>query len=138
MKYLVMVQCTQADYDAMAGRGTEHNPAWNRQDMEAMFSFMDDLNKELTSNGELVDAQGLAAPATTRQVARDAAGEVVVTDGPYSETTEMMAGFWVLECESLERVTRIAERIIQAPEPAGAPSYPVLIRPIQDGPDLLA
>jgi hypothetical protein len=136
MKYLVMVHCTQADYDAMAGRGSDRSPAWSEAEMKAMFSFMEELNDELTRTGELVDAQGLAAPATARSVALDAQGETVVTDGPYGETTELMAGFWVLECESLERVTELAARINRCPEPAGSPSYPVVIRPVQDGPDL--
>jgi len=57
----------------------------------------------------------------------------VITDGPYSETKELLCGYWVLECESLERVTEIAERIAQCPQPAGAPGYPVVIRPILDG-----
>lgn len=57
----------------------------------------------------------------------------MITDGPYSETKELLAGYWVLDCPSLERVTEIAERVLQCPQPAGAPVYPVVIRPIDDG-----
>ncbi len=53
----------------------------------------------------------------------------VITDGPYSETKELLAGYWVLDCESLERVTEIAARVARCPQPAGAPDYPVVIRP---------
>lgn len=56
----------------------------------------------------------------------------MITDGPYSEPEELPDGYWVLECESLERVTEIAERA-RCPQPAGAPDYPVVIRPIMDG-----
>ncbi|MFE2404371.1 YciI family protein, partial [Streptomyces rubiginosohelvolus] len=59
----------------------------------------------------------------------------VVSDGPYSETKELLAGFWILDCESLERVTEIAARVARCPQPAGAPEYPVLIRPVDGGLD---
>jgi hypothetical protein len=57
----------------------------------------------------------------------------VITDGPYSETKELMAGYWLLECASLERVTEIADRVTRCPQPAGAANRPVVIRPVQDG-----
>ncbi|TCR15328.1 YciI family protein [Streptomyces sp. BK205] len=133
MKYLVMVQATQADYEAMRGKGSEHSPAWGEQEIQAMYAFMGAINNDLSETGEFLDAQGLAEPAKIRHVSRDADGKAVITDGPYGETKELMCGYWVLECESLERVTEIAERIAQCPQPAGAPEYPVVIRPILDG-----
>lgn len=133
MKYLVMVQATQADYEAMRGKGSEQSPVWSEQEIQAMYAFMGAINNDLSETGEFLDAQGLAEPAKIRHVSRDADGKAVITDGPYSETKELMCGYWVLECESLERVTEIAERIAQCPQPAGAPEYPVVIRPILDG-----
>jgi len=133
MKYLVMVQATQADYEAMRGKGSEQSPAWSEQEIQTMYAFMGAINNDLSETGEFIDAQGLAEPAKVRHVSRDADGKAVITDGPYSETKELMCGYWVLECESLERVTEIAERIAQCPQPAGAPEYPVVIRPILDG-----
>ncbi|MFM9366815.1 YciI family protein [Streptomyces sp. Da 82-17] len=131
MKYLVMVQGAQADYEAMSGKANEHSPAWSEKDVQAMFSFMENLNNDLAESGEMIDAQGLTEPAQTRFVGRDKDGRPVVTDGPYSETKEVLAGYWVLDCESLERVTEIANRIQECPQPEGAPVYPVVIRPIQ-------
>ncbi|MFF7052101.1 YciI family protein [Streptomyces griseorubiginosus] len=133
MKYLVMVQATQADYEAMRGKGSEQSPVWSEQEIQAMYAFMGAINNDLSETGEFLDAQGLAEPAKIRHVSRDADGKAVITDGPYGETKELMCGYWVLECESLERVTEIAERIAQCPQPAGAPEYPVVIRPILDG-----
>ncbi|WP_326664512.1 YciI family protein [Streptomyces canus] len=133
MKYLVMVQGAQADYEAMRGKGSEQSPAWSEQEIQTMYAFMGAINDDLSETGELLDAQGLAEPAKVRHVSRDADGKAVITDGPYSETKELLCGYWVLECESLERVTEIAERIAQCPQPAGAPEYPVVIRPILDG-----
>jgi|SRR3954454_11227449 hypothetical protein len=133
MKYLVMVQGAQADYEAMQGKANAHSPAWAQEDVQAMYAFMNALNDDLAESGEMIDAQGLAAPAKTRLVGLGDDGKSVITDGPYGETKEMLAGYWVLDCASLERVTEIAERVLQCPQPAGAPNYPVVIRPIDSG-----
>jgi hypothetical protein len=130
MKYLVMVQGNQIDYEAMSGKADTNSPAWSEPDIQAMFAFMGALNDDLAESGEMVDVQGLVEPAKTRHVSLDADGKAVITDGPYSETKELLAGYWVLDCASLERVTEIAERIARCPQPAGAPEYPVVIRPI--------
>ncbi|MFJ6631218.1 YciI family protein [Streptomyces sp. NPDC091376] len=132
MKYLVMVQGTQADYEAMRGRPSQHSPLWSEKDLQAMFSFMEGINNDLAESGELVDAQGLVEPAKTRFVSVDGEGRPVISDGPYGETKELLAGYWVLDCASLERVTEIAARVARCPVPEGAPEYPVVIRPIQD------
>ncbi|MFJ1971913.1 YciI family protein [Streptomyces sp. NPDC087903] len=133
MKYLVMVQGTQADYESMRGKASPGAPAWSEQELQAMYAYMGAISDDLSEKGELVDAQGLAEPAQTRQVALGEDGKVVITDGPYSETKELMAGYWVVECESLERVTEIAERVTRCPGPEGLTNYPVVIRPIMDG-----
>lgn len=121
MKYLVMVQGTQADYDAMQGKGSPGSVAWTQEDIQAMFAWMGAINNDLAETGEMIDAQGLAEPAKTRHVTLGDDGKAVITDGPYSETKELLAGYWVLDCASLERVTEIAERVLQCPQPAGAP-----------------
>ncbi|MYS94887.1 MULTISPECIES: YciI family protein [Streptomyces] len=133
MKYLVMVQGTQADYEAMRGRASANSPAWSEEELQAMFAYMGAINDDLSETGEFVDGQGLAEPAQTRHVTLGDDGKAVITDGPYSETKELLAGYWVLECESLDRVTEIAERVARCPQPAGAPDHPVVIRPIMDG-----
>ncbi|MFJ9827057.1 YciI family protein [Streptomyces sp. NPDC101160] len=140
MKYLVMVQGAQADYDAMNGKASAHSPAWSEQDLKTMFAHMNAINDDLAESGELVDAQGLVEPGRTRFVSVDDEGRPVVTDGPYGETKEVLAGYWVVDCESLERVTEIAARAASCPQPAGAPEYPVVIRQIDErgGADLLA
>ncbi|MEU1314117.1 YciI family protein [Streptomyces tibetensis] len=133
MKYLVMVQGTQADYEAMQGEASTDFPAWSEEELQTMFAYMGAINDDLSESGELVDAQGLAEPAQTRSVTLGDDGKAVITDGPYSETKELLAGYWVLECESLERVTAIADRVSRCPQPVGAPAHPVVIRPIMDG-----
>ncbi|WP_406452592.1 YciI family protein [Streptomyces sp. NBC_00876] len=133
MKYLVMVQGSQEDYEAMRGNASAGNPAWSEKDVQTMFAFMGAINDDLAETGELIDAQGLVEPAKTRFVTAGEDGRPVITDGPYGETKELLAGYWVLECESLERVTEIAARVTQCPAPAGAPARPVAIRAIDSG-----
>jgi hypothetical protein len=133
MKYLVMVQGTQADYEGMRGKASAGSPAWSKQELSAMYAYMGAINDDLSESGELVDGNGLAEPAQTRLVTVGEDGRTVITDGPYSETKELMAGYWVLECESLERVTEIAERVTRCPGPEGLTNCPVVIRPILDG-----
>ncbi|MGI5457921.1 YciI family protein [Streptomyces sp. CA-249302] len=133
MKYLVMIQCTQADYEGMQGRANATAPAWSQEEVQAMYAFMGALSDDLAETGEMIDAQGLVEPARTRLVGLGDDGKPVITDGPYGETKELLAGYWVLDCASLERVTEIAERVLQCPLPAGATSYPVVIRPIDSG-----
>ncbi|MFF8955231.1 YciI family protein [Streptomyces sp. NPDC014894] len=132
MKYLVMIQGTQADYEAMGGKPSAHSPAWSEQDLQAMFAFMGAVNADLVESGELVDGQGLTEPARARTVSAGPDGRPLITDGPYGETKEVLAGYWVLDCESLERVTEIAARVASCPAPEGAAQYPVVIRPLQD------
>ncbi|MEV0178339.1 YciI family protein [Streptomyces sp. NPDC050625] len=133
MKYLVMVQGTQADYEGMRGKASEHAATWTEEELQAMYAYMGAINDDLAESGEIIDAQGLAEPARTRLVSRTPDGGTEITDGPYSETKELMAGYWVLECESLERVTEIAERVSRCPGPKGQTGHPVVIRPIMDG-----
>ncbi|MFB7586716.1 YciI family protein [Streptomyces sp. NPDC056169] len=133
MKYLVMVQGSQADYEAMVGRGSAGSPAWDKAALKTMFEHMNAINTELTARGEMLDAQGLAAPSTTRFVTVDGEGRPVVTDGPYAETKEVLAGYWLLDCASLDRVTEIAAQVARCPVPAGSPEYAVVIRPVDEG-----
>ncbi|MGI5048458.1 YciI family protein, partial [Streptomyces sp. JAC25] len=56
MKYLVMVQGSQADYAAMSGESSGGRPAWSRKDMQEMFAFRESINNDLAESGEMVDA----------------------------------------------------------------------------------
>jgi hypothetical protein len=113
---MILTYASQQDYDGMAGKPGE-GPAWAPEEMAAMGAFMEGLNKELVDSGELVETRALIAPVHTRRVgSRD--GAPIVTDGPYAETQEVLAGYWVVECESFDRATAIAERLGQCPAPA--------------------
>ncbi|MDQ0932572.1 YciI family protein [Streptomyces turgidiscabies] len=133
MKYLVMVRGTQEDYDAQSGKGAPDGPTWTEEDLQIMYAYMGAINAELAETGEFLDANGLAEPARIRHVSAGRDGGAVITDGPYGETEELMAGYWLLECASLERVTEIAARVTRCPVPEGIPQHPVEIRPVLDG-----
>jgi hypothetical protein len=115
VKYMILTYGSQQDYDGMAGKATD-KPAWSAEDFAAMGAFMEKFNKDLEESGELVETRGLAAPVHTRRLgSKD--GVPVVTDGPYAETQEVLAGYWVVECESFDRATEIAARLEQCPAP---------------------
>ncbi|MQY30531.1 YciI family protein [Nocardia aurantia] len=129
MKYMILTYGSQQDYDALAGANTG-GPAWTPDDVAAMGAFMETFSKELEESGELVETRGLAAPVHTRRLgAKD--GTAFVTDGPYAETQEVLAGYWVVECESFDRATEIAARLsgCPAPEQVAANAY-ADVRPI--------
>ncbi|MRH87691.1 hypothetical protein GFY24_09545 [Nocardia sp. SYP-A9097] len=132
MKYMILSYASQRDYDGMSG-GTAETPGWAPEDFAAMFGFMESFNKELAESGELVETRGLAAPVHTRRVGNKD-GQAFVTDGPFAETQEVLAGYWIVECESFDRATEIAGRLQQCPAPAQAAANAYAdIRPIADG-----
>jgi hypothetical protein len=133
-KYLVMIFGNQADYDAMNGKASEGRPAWSQQDLQTMFKYMESINNDLAESGEFVDGQGLAEPSRSVVVTAGPNGAPVVSDGPYGETREVLAGYWVLDCASIERVTEIAKRVHECPLPAGTASSDVVVRPIDEAP----
>ena len=71
------------------------------------------FGEELAASGELIVTEALADPSlTTRVSVRD--GQVVTSDGPYAESKELLAGFYLLECESVDRAVEIAARVPEA------------------------
>jgi hypothetical protein len=116
MKYMILMYGSQRNYDGMAGSAEGGQPAWSAADFAAMGAFMESFGEDLAGSGELVDAQGLAAPVHARRIRlRD--GVPVVTDGPYAETEEVLAGYWLVDCGSFDRATEIAARLTNCPGP---------------------
>lgn len=132
MKYMILAYGSQQDYDAMVGKPTD-GPAWTAEDFAAMGEFMTKLNQELVESGELVETRGLDAPVHTRRISTGPTGEPVVTDGPYAETQEVLAGYWIVECASFDRATQIAARLCHTPGPAHAATRAYAdVRPIAE------
>ena len=139
MKYMILAYGSQQDYDALAGRPDPGRPAWSAEDFAVMGAFMEKFSKELAESGELVETRGLTAPVHARRVQLDH-GATVVTDGPYAEAQEVLAGYWIVECVSFDRATEIAARLSACPGPAaadGARAPFADVRPIADSRDEL-
>lgn len=134
MKYMIMLYASQQDYDLMTGKPTD-KPAWSPEDVAAMHKFMGAWNQELIDSGEFVDARGLAAPVHTRRIHGLQNGVPVVTDGPYPETQEVLAGYNIVECESFDRATEIAARVTKCPAPGDLSGRELFVdvRPIAEG-----
>jgi hypothetical protein len=131
MKYMILTYASQRDYDGMAGKPSEE-PVWSAEDFAAMAEFMEAFNKDLADSGELVETRALAAPVLTRRLQLQD-GVPVVTDGPYAETQEVLAGYWIVECDSFDRATEIAARLAKCPAPEQVAATAVAdIRPIAD------
>jgi hypothetical protein len=94
---------------------------WAPEDVTAHIRFQHDLNRELTESGELVDAQGLASPDAAKFVRFDGVGSPVVTDGPFPESKELLAGYRIVDVESEARAIEIAAKASAAPGPRGVP-----------------
>ncbi|MBO0708707.1 MAG: hypothetical protein J2P43_02930 [Candidatus Dormibacteraeota bacterium] len=136
MKYMILTYASQRDYDAMAGKPAG-DAVWSPQDFAAMGAFMESFNRELSESGELVETRALAAPAHARRL-QTRGGAPVVTDGPFAETTEVLAGYWIVECESFDRATAIAAKLSSCPGPpeASARAY-ADVRPVVESRDEL-
>ncbi|MEY2581641.1 MAG: hypothetical protein QOE09_1490 [Ilumatobacteraceae bacterium] len=109
---------------------------WSPEDVRAHIDFQHALNHELTELGELVDAQGLAGPDQAKFVVSDGASAPVITDGPYPESKELLAGYRLIDVETLERAIEIAAKASAAPGPKGVPvRQPIEVRQALSAPD---
>ena len=132
MKYMILINASQPDYDAMTGRPDSGQPGWTSAEFAALGAFMESFNQDLADSGELVDTRGLTAPAHARRIQLQE-GVPVVTDGPYAEAEEVLAGYWIVECDSFDRATQIAGRLTGVPGPDHARNRAVIdVRPIAE------
>jgi hypothetical protein len=127
MKYMLMMH-------APRGTGDYQVDQWSPEDFQAHIAFMHRFNRELTESGEWADAQGLTPPGEARLVRAGKDG-APVTDGPFPEAKEFLAGYWIVEVDSPERAYEIAARASAAPGPGGAPlNMPIEVRRVMSAP----
>jgi hypothetical protein len=132
MKFMLMM-------NAPRGKGDWQVSNWSADDLKAHIGFMKRLNKELKDAGEFVGAEGLASPGEARIVRASKSGAPEVTDGPFAEAKEFLAGYWIVDVESPEQAYAIAARASAAPGPGGAPiNMPIEVRQVMSGPPLEA
>jgi hypothetical protein len=128
VKYIVLMQFSAAgaEFPAM--------DTWTPEEVRAHMQHMHRLNEELEAAGERVDAQGLAGPQAAR-IVRANGGSPLVTDGPFPETKEFLAGYLIVDCADEQRAIAVAAQMSAAPGPGGAPlNMPIEVRPVLAAP----
>ena len=128
MKYMLMM-------NAPRGTGDYAVVNWGPDDFKAHIAFMKQFGQELSQAGELVGAEGLASPAQAKLVRASSSGAPEVTDGPFAEAKEFLAGYWIVDVERPQRAYEIAARASAAPGPGGKPiNMPIEVREVMSGP----
>ncbi|MBS45835.1 MAG: hypothetical protein CMH83_22210 [Nocardioides sp.] len=92
---------------------------WTPEEVEAHMAFMRDFATRLEQTGEYVDGQALAQDGFW--VRHDGPGRPPVTDGPFAETKDLIAGWMVIDVESTERAVELAGELSAAPAAGGEP-----------------
>ncbi len=90
--------------------------SWTPEEIEAHIAYQHDLNDELTERGEFVEGQALTAPEQAKFVVSDGVAVPVVTDGPFPESKELLAGYRIVDVDSLDRAIEIAAKGSAAPQ----------------------
>jgi hypothetical protein len=107
---------------------------WRPDEIAAHMNYYEALNRDLIESGELVEGTILAHPRQARIVRCDGASPPIVTDGPFPESKEVVAGFQVVDVESEARAVEIAARVSAVPGPAGVPlQQPIEVRQVMTG-----
>ena len=116
-------------------RGPYQMEGWSKDDVKRMVGFMHTLNADLKTKGQLAVAEGLVSPEEARIVKANDDGSPSVTDGPFAESKEFIAGFWIIEVKDAAEAYRIAARISLCPGPGGKPLHmPLEVRAVGQAP----
>src|SRR4029453_363332 len=95
---------------------------WAPEDVEAHMAFLRHVSELLEENGEYVDAQALTPARTWVRYGAPGAAPVP-TDGPLPETSDLVAGWYMIDVESHERALELAAYVSSEPGPGGEPLY---------------
>ncbi len=94
---------------------------WTPEEISAHVQYMRDFADKLSASGEFVDSQALAQEGTF--VRFDGEGRPPVTDGPFAETKDLIAGWMVIDVDSYERALELAGELSAAPGAGGKPIH---------------
>lgn len=131
MKYLLIV-------DYRPGVVEAPMEEWEPAEIKAHMDYYAALNEELMASGELVTMEALTGPSAAKEVTAGA-GAPVVTDGPFAEFKEMLAGYQLIDVDSEERAIEIAARVSRVPGPGGVPlEQPIGVRRVMGPADFEA
>jgi hypothetical protein len=113
---------------------TGNRDTWQPEDIKANIDFVRRFNKDLADAGELVGSEGLGGPELIKVVQAQKDGVPAVTDGPFPESKEFLAGYGIVDVESPERAYEIAARLSAIPGPRSVPAnIPIEVRPVMTG-----
>ena len=105
---------------------------WTPDEVDAHVQFMRDFAARLEETGEFVDTQALAPDGAFVRYGGE--GRPPVTDGPFVETKDLIAGWYIIDVESWDRAVQLAGELSAAPGPGGKPIYEWLeVRPFLAG-----
>jgi len=112
MKFLLMMNTPRGgEYQVME---------WPKEDLQRHIAFMMNFSTRLRASGELVVAEGLASPAQAKLVRAGSNGKPI-TDGPFAESKEFLAGYWIVDVPNAQRAYEIAADASAAPGLRGEP-----------------
>jgi hypothetical protein len=115
--------------------GADETPIeeWTREEVAAHLDYYRVLTAELEASGELVQSTILTGPDLAKVVRSDGRSAPVVTDGPFQEFKEWLAGYQIVDVESEERAIEIAARVSAVPGRHGVPTQqPIHLRRVMD------
>jgi hypothetical protein len=105
---------------------------WKPEEITAHLDYYKALGKELVASGERVQSEVLAPPNLAKIVTSDGTA-AVVTDGPFQEFKEWVAGYQIVDVESEERALEIAAKLSAVPGPGGvATQQPIQVRQVME------
>jgi hypothetical protein len=129
VKHILLMQFSQEN------TGFAPITEWTQEEVRAHIAFMGTVNQKLADSGEWVDGQGLAMPDQAKIVRADKDGKPLVTDGPFAETKEFVAGWWIVDTATTERAVELAAFISAAPGPGGEPvNMAIEVRQVMEAP----
>jgi hypothetical protein len=126
MKFMVQMNVKKGPYQ-MQG--------WSQEDVKRMVEFMNEVNADLKAKKQYVVAEGLVGPDEARLVKANDDGTPSVTDGPFAESKEFIAGFWIIEVKDADEAYRFAAKVSLCPGPGGEPMHmPLEVRAVGQAP----
>ena len=127
-KYLLLKHYRSAAKPADGGEQGIPMERWAPEEVEAHMAFMRDFSARLEGSGELIDGQALAPEGLWVRYGGE--GQPPVTDGPFAETKDLIAGWFVIDVESQDRAVQLAAELSAAPGANGEPIHEWLeVRP---------
>ncbi len=105
---------------------------WKPEEIDAHLDYYRRLHRELVASGEMVSSEVLAGPDLAKIVTSDGA-DTFVTDGPFQEFKEWVAGYQIVDVDSEARAIEIASRLSAVPGQGGVPTQqPIQVRRVME------